>query len=451
MKPVCEINNDRKHEFSEDDADKISYQCDQVMFLQKLNLLPATNNHNVESSQEIHCNYDILKFATGDLPKSPNTPRRKSLISQLSRHHNINGTVDEGVGDLEPLTTYEESDNVAYQSRNVSSLLNIPLSSPLGLRLQNDIIRLTSRADSINYQDNLNYEEFCRTPKKTLNDRLRDRISGAYPITFRRRKCFGAYHFYAFSNSDKIEAKKRYKTGLNAASRSLLRLLTRCSVKLKRLSAKEIEELTRRKPVQLFSYFNEHLANQPLKKLQDSGKVKNGFIRGKSARKSLSSFTNGHCKKLCVKVPKVLDKKTKVKQLLNDISDSSSDDDVMITGIVPPPNGNTRQLSRSLQFRCHMCGVEMMCYADFNNLVSRHFAAVHGVYNISLVQEVDKSGQTVYTIVQNKSSQLSENKKVQVSSTSCQSSNSVQSWVKVPQQNSLQVNGFAHEEIICLD
>jgi hypothetical protein len=74
---------------------------DQAEFMQYFELVPSVRR-NRKSSQEVTCsNYDVLSLPSSSAysPKSPITPRRKSLMSQLSRHHhpNVFATTENGI------------------------------------------------------------------------------------------------------------------------------------------------------------------------------------------------------------------------------------------------------------------------------------------------------------------------------------------------------------------
>jgi hypothetical protein len=244
--------------------------------------------------------------------------------------------------------------------------------------------------------------------------------------------------FTRFRVSDKIEARKRYKTGLNAASRALYRSLDKCVVLLARLTPEEIKRLTRPRPrpVMIVPAYGTYLTTQQLQQMYEVG-LNNQYVHGKSARKSLNSIMGKNVRRVNSGSSHNNSSQSKnnfrggaaskndnrrnsnLKHSASDVIKlSDSDDDVIITDVVPSKNGHVPQ--QSLQFRCHICDAEMTCYADFSNLVSGHFATAHGVHNISLVQEVDKTGQTVYSIVQNQAKAASTGTQLKQTSGSSQ-------------------------------
>ena len=132
--------------------------------------------------------------------------------------------------------------------RNHASLLVIPFSSLLGIRIKDKINykRPQINRDDESDDEDGNYEKYCKTPKlnKFMNRlRTRDGLDGV-KITFSKRHRIPDHlcHHIKFTKSERKEFLIQLKTGLTAEARRLKRSLKPCQVRLDRVSPKVIKK-----------------------------------------------------------------------------------------------------------------------------------------------------------------------------------------------------------------
>lgn len=125
-----------------------------------------------------------------------------------------------------------------------NNLLNIALSSPLGVRVRSFVNR-NMHYKGISAVDSNGYEDFCGSsptkdaPPTTMQ--LRVRRSEEFPVTFRQKRGRNQhYHTYKFTASERREFGTTFDTGLNKHSRELKGLMRPCKVRLRRLSEKTV-------------------------------------------------------------------------------------------------------------------------------------------------------------------------------------------------------------------
>ena len=252
-----------------------------VDLVERLGLLPLSKAKVVRKQRSRVKDIKITKLdhdssdKDSALLKSPTTPRTaKSLMSQLSRE--FSPTIKtrrkslfgacETVENSEPVRIAEASDAESTSSKSSkevadsdaykdpwnkekrTSILSIDFSSPLGTRVADLMNQQAEKVRVHSEEPTANYEEFCHTPKKTdMIRRLRDRKD---MITFKknRRSCPKWAHAYKFTKAERVEWYRTIRTGLNARSRPLLKLIKECNVKITRVSQDTIKKWSVRKP-----------------------------------------------------------------------------------------------------------------------------------------------------------------------------------------------------------
>ena len=341
-------------------------------------------------------------------------------------------------------TSYKtEWERANYRVRSTASLLTIDFSSPLGQRIKHKYSY--KRPKPVEHQDTDDemegYEKFCHTPKKETKflDRLRNRGDvNEFPITFNRRKRVPDHrsHYIKFTRRDRAQFLITLKTGLTERARKLKKKLKPCSVKLKRITEKEIQKWKPKpKPVQRWSYSNvaalnslyplanyphpvpAHLQNAQIQQRmlllqqrqlqQQTGLVAPQLTPLGSSPLQLrqSMFApqlNGHLKRQSSTGP------NSGESDLICISSSDEDDDDMdikVTAAKAPTPGSPSFKRKSSQtgiirFKCHLCSAEINGQLGSTDFIAEHFGRCHDVHNIRLHQSVDMNGQTVVTIVQ---------------------------------------------------
>ena len=171
-------------------------------------------------------------------------PARSCMRSLFSSQSNkIDEDVqqeDEKNKDKEERGLSDESGKVPDRLRNVKSLFNIAISSPLG----QCVMKHFKGDPSLHILSDI--ESHCLTElskKKELSSRLRERHP-LYPITFRgymKNRDLVYFHKYNFTRNDKMESLWRIKTGLDRKSRVLCRKMRKCKVHIKRLTKADMK------------------------------------------------------------------------------------------------------------------------------------------------------------------------------------------------------------------
>ena len=216
-----------------------------------LGLVPCQTASKIRAERKCsEISSDILEEIEplSPVPTTPRTP--KSLISQLSKDETSGNakkrlsyslSVDKEREDKDVLKQEEEESDSETEAETTkakaTNLLKIPVSSLLGQKIQKHVQSdLPSPVLS-------NSESFCKTPtKNTFLDKLRKKLP-SYPITYKPRKIANLdkqCHMYKFTKRQVKEFLGKVNTGLNAASQEKLKVLKKVSVRLIRLSEKEM-------------------------------------------------------------------------------------------------------------------------------------------------------------------------------------------------------------------
>ena len=136
----------------------------------------------------------------------------------------------------------DEFEAAAARIQPAGSLLNIPVTSPLGLKLDKHMLK-----DAAIIPGSISdFDKYCTTEFiDEFSSKLRQRTS-EYPIMRGRRKglVIGYCHRYKFNAADRREAMRVLQTGLNREGRRLKRLCRRVTVSLVRLKKEEIKMWT---------------------------------------------------------------------------------------------------------------------------------------------------------------------------------------------------------------
>ena len=241
-------------------------------FVTALDLVPVHRARKIRQARRRNTECETIDLEEPQTPISPPTPRTpKLLISQLSRDASANGaggsqgstsrrrlsclrqSLDkrpeklpgeekEGEADTESdgESTESSTDDPDEPKLHKKSLFSIDVSSALGQRV------LKHMTAEIHVPCISDAEQFCRTPiKDKYQDRLRIRQLN-YPITWKltrkRLRQQTHCHLYKFTRGQKFEFMEKMRTGLNWQCRKLLSCLKRCSVVVKRLSAKTLSK-----------------------------------------------------------------------------------------------------------------------------------------------------------------------------------------------------------------
>ena len=232
-------------------------------YLTGLGLMPIQKARRVsERRRSTKCeNIDLDEDAMPS-PTKPRTP--KLLISHLSRdesstsaEHNkscmrslfpshSSMTDEDGATDSKKEisdskeTESDDSEKTRDRLRNVKSLFNIAISSPLG----QCVMKHYKGDPSFHILSDI--ESHCLTEltkNKEQGCRLRVRHP-TYPVIFRgpfRTKGSFYCHKYNFNKEDKKEFLRRVATGLDRESRALCRKLKKCKVHLTRLTKADLK------------------------------------------------------------------------------------------------------------------------------------------------------------------------------------------------------------------
>lgn len=211
----------------------------------KAELMKASIRNSVDVDCEIIC---VEEPRSPMLPGTPRTPH--SLMSQLSQdestgHKNRSTsmcTADNDNSDNESVISVSSEETNEQKKNNNSnmSLLNIPVSSLLGQRVQKHIV-----VDAIPKVRNA-FDHYCKTPEKNeFLGKLRGRDRAAmYPVTFKRRRIMSNkyWHQFKFNSFQRLDFLERMRTGLSRRSRDLLKLTKKCFVPLTRLKQSQIQQ-----------------------------------------------------------------------------------------------------------------------------------------------------------------------------------------------------------------
>lgn len=141
---------------------------------------------------------------------------------------------------------YDEFEAAAARNHPAGSLLNIPISSPLGIKLKKHI-----KKDPAVIPGSIDdFDIYCMT-SSTVDDftaKLRQRAND-YPVIKGKRKGFasGYCHTFKFNGAERREFIRTLLTGLNQASRMLKRQCQKCVVKLIKIRPEEIRYWTMRR------------------------------------------------------------------------------------------------------------------------------------------------------------------------------------------------------------
>ncbi|KAL8594734.1 hypothetical protein ACOMHN_051680 [Nucella lapillus] len=238
-------------------------------FVAALDLVPVHRARKILQSRRRNTECETIDLEEPKTPISPPTPRTpKLLISLLSReggpssssggsgsqgassrrrlsylHHSVDRQ-DDRSKEADTGTDEESSDSGTDDADepklHKKSLFSIDVTSGLGQRV---LRHMTVEGHMPLVLDS---EQFCHTPiKDKYQDRLRTRQL-SYPVTWKctgkRQRQQSNYHLYNFTRAQKFEFMEKMRTGLNWRCRKLLHCLKKCSVLVRRLSAKTLRK-----------------------------------------------------------------------------------------------------------------------------------------------------------------------------------------------------------------
>ncbi|CAH1782529.1 unnamed protein product [Owenia fusiformis] len=228
-------------------------QATKLDYIQQLALVPVDKAQRIRMDtpkRKILCeNLDFtdMKMSTplqNDSPTSPLSPKTpRSLMSQLSRDMTYTPITQRG-SDAGSDYSYSDNGEEGTETGGIlkpHNLLSIDITSQLGQRIKKHV-----RVQEVHSYTKNNPEVCCHTPKRNVvYQKLRHRDSN-FPITYKKtRKNDCRYNReYKFTRAQKREFMKRVESGgLNKASRQLKRKMKKCSVRVSKMTKKQVERI----------------------------------------------------------------------------------------------------------------------------------------------------------------------------------------------------------------
>ncbi|WAR27083.1 NRF1-like protein [Mya arenaria] len=215
----------------------------------------------------------IIDLTVDDEQTVPITPRSRSLMSQLSNEGGsarkrqlsfsqsspVKNIASKMVNKLEEQSQSSESSDEDCRRLPVrkvlpkSTILGIPLTSPLGQRLKKHWSfdnKVPVVKDIEQYCKNNVVEDLAERERKKnpMVEKLRNRPPPQVTFKFTKRYMNKWSHMYKFNRVERREFEKSLRTGLGRESRLRLKRMKACKVVIRRISKKDIKYWTTPRP-----------------------------------------------------------------------------------------------------------------------------------------------------------------------------------------------------------